>query len=124
MCIRDRIIDILHNRWQSTAEDYFLSIPYDERKNVRFIISDAYKSYMDYPQQFFPNAVSVLDSFHVIKFLTSMINDYINLVMKSYKKKDREALDQSNFETNRDNKTIKAVSYTHLDVYKRQYQDY
>ena len=62
---------------------------------------------MDYPQQFFPNAVSVLDSFHVIKFLTSMINDYINLVMKSYKKKDREALDQSNFETNRDNKTIK-----------------
>ena len=27
--------------------------------------------------------------------------------MKSYKKKDREALDQSNFETNRDNKTIK-----------------
>ena len=28
-------------------------------------------------------------------------------MMKSYKKKDREALDQSNFETNRDNKTIK-----------------
>ena len=27
--------------------------------------------------------------------------------MKSYKKKDREALDQSNFETNRDYKTIK-----------------
>ena len=102
-----QIIDILHNRWQSTAEDYFLSIPYDERKNVKFIISDAYKSYMDYPQQFFPNAVSVLDSFHVIKFLTGRINDYINLVMKSYKKKDREALDQSNFETNRDNKTIK-----------------
>ena len=62
---------------------------------------------MEYPQQFFPNAVSVLDSFHVIKFLTGRINDYINLVMKSYKKKDREALDQSNFETNRDYKTIK-----------------
>lgn len=102
-----QIIDILHNRWKSTAEDYFYSIPFEERKHVRFIISDAYQTYIDYPQNFFPNAVSVLDSFHVIKYLNGLINTYINIVMKSYKQLDKERLDQLNHDINGDNKSIK-----------------
>ena len=42
--ITGEIIDILHNRWQSTADDYFYSIPREERLNVKYLICDAYKS--------------------------------------------------------------------------------
>lgn len=100
------IIDILHNRWHNTFESYFLSIPYEERKHVRYIISDAYKPYLDFPKHFFPNAVSILDSFHVVKYLLGLINNYINSVMKAYKARDLERLEKLNHDTNRDNKTI------------------
>lgn len=105
--ISGQIIDILHNRWQTTAEHYFYSIPYEERKNVKFVISDAYAPYLEYPQHFFPNAVSILDSFHVLKWLTGALNDYIKLVYKRYKKRDKEELDELNYLTNKDNKTRK-----------------
>lgn len=83
--INGEIIDILHNRWENTAERYFLSIPFEQRKKVKYIISDAYKPYMLYPEKYFPNSHSVLDSFHVIKYLNGMINSYVNAVMKKYR---------------------------------------
>ncbi len=43
--VTGEIIDILHNRWKSTANDYFYSIPLEERLNVKYVIYDAYKSY-------------------------------------------------------------------------------
>ena len=57
------IIDIVHNRWHSTLENYFLSIPLKERLNVKGVISDAYKTYLTMPEEYFPNAVTILDSF-------------------------------------------------------------
>lgn len=101
------IVDILHNRWESTAEDYFWKIPLDERKRVKVIISDAYKSYLDYPEKYFPNAVSVLDSFHVSKILIGLLNSYINQVMKRYQERDKKALEAKNHDNNLDFKTIK-----------------
>ena len=105
--ISGEIIDILHNRWENTAERYFFSIPFEQRKKVKYIISDAYKPYMLYPDKYFPEAESVLDSFHVIKFLNGSINTYINTVMKRYREIDRKKLEQKNHDTNSDHKTIK-----------------
>ena len=105
--INGEIIDILHNRWENTVERYFLSIPFEQRKKVKYIISDAYKPYMLYPEKYFPNSHSVLDSFHVIKYLNGMINSYVNAVMKKYKEIDRKRLEQKNHDTNSDHKTIK-----------------
>lgn len=56
-----QIIDIVHNRWHSTLESYFLSIPLKERLNVKGVISDAYKTYLTMPEEFFPNAITILD---------------------------------------------------------------
>ncbi len=105
--VTGEIIDILHNRWESTAQDYFYSIPYEERKNVLVVISDAYKSYLDYPEKFFPNAISILDSFHITKILINSLNTYINQVMKRYQERDKKELEKKNHDSNRDNKTIK-----------------
>ena len=105
--ITGEIVDILHNRWQSTADEYFYSIPREERLNVKYLICDAYKSYMEYPKIYFPNAVVILDSFHVIKHLVSKLNSYIYNVSKKYKERDKKALETKNHDTNRDNKSIK-----------------
>ena len=37
--VSGEIIDIVHNRWRSTIEDYFLSIPLKEMLNVKGVIS-------------------------------------------------------------------------------------
>lgn len=87
-----QIIDIVHNRWHSTLESYFLSIPLKERLNVKGVISDAYKAYLTMPEEFFPNAITILDSFHVVKVIISQMNAYIYKVMKKYKKRDEQRL--------------------------------
>ena len=117
--ITGEVIDILHNRWQSTADDYFYSIPRKERLNVKYIICDAYKSYMEYPSKYFPNAIVILDSFHVIKYIISKLNNYIYNVTKKYKERDKKALEIKNHDTNRDNKSIKqSQEITLLNNYK------
>ena len=102
-----QIVDILHNRWETTAEDYFLKISLKERNKVKAIISDAYTSYMEYPQKYFPNSVSILDSFHVVKYIISLLNGYINTILKKYREKDIEELKKKNHDFNLDNKSIK-----------------
>ena len=101
------IIDIVHNRWHSTLENYFLSIPLKERLNVKGVISDAYKTYLNMPEEYFPNSVTILDSFHVVKVIISQMNTYIYKVMKRYKKRDEQRLKEKNHDTNRDDKSIK-----------------
>ena len=105
--VTGEIVDIVHNRKKDTIQAYLLSIPKEERMNVKTIISDAYRTYMDFVTDFFPNAVSVLDSFHVSKVLISSLNSYINTIMKKYKERDKKALEEKNLQTNQENISIK-----------------
>ena len=82
-----QIIDIVSNRWTSTLEKYFLSIPREERLLVKGIISDAYKPYLESVPAFFPNACSILDSFHVISFLIRKLNDHLNRMIRARREK-------------------------------------
>ncbi len=76
-------------------------------------------SHMQYPTACFPNALVILDSFHVSKFLLFMLNNYISQVCKRYKEKDKKALDIKNNDNNRDNKSIKpSKEITLLTHYK------
>ena len=59
------------------------------------------------PEEYFPNAVTILDSFHVVKVIISQMNTYIYKVMKRYKKRDEQRLKEKNHDTNRDDKSIK-----------------
>lgn len=107
------IIDIVHNRWHSTLENYFLSIPLKERLNVKGVISDAYKTYLNMPEEYFPNSVTILDSFHVVKVIISQMNTYIYKVMKRYKKRDEQRLKEKNHDTNRDEINYSTKRYYH-----------
>lgn len=83
-------IDLLRSRRAKVTEPYFASIPVAERKQVKYLISDMYNPYISYVEKYFPNAVPVVDSFHVIQWIVRMIDNYIRLLLKKFRQRDRE----------------------------------
>lgn len=83
-------IDLLSSRRTNSTEPYFMNIPLAERARVKYIISDMYNPYIQWVGRYFPNAVSVVDSFHVIQWITHKIDMYIRNLIKSFKKRDKE----------------------------------
>lgn len=83
-------IDLLESRRSDITEPYFTNIPIEERRQVKYLISDMYKPYFQLVSKYFPNAVSVVDSFHVIQWINFKIDQYIRALVKDFKKRDRE----------------------------------
>ena len=113
-----QLIDMLPNRYEKTAQSYFLNIPLEERKTVKYLICDMYKPYINYVKRFFPNCIAIVDSFHVIQLILSKIRQYIRQVLKRYQERDRKALEQKNYKTNSNHKTIRESREV---VYLRRY---
>ncbi len=83
-------IDLLPSRRSRDTESYFVAIPTDERNQVKYLISDMYAPYFSLVTKYFPNAVSVVDSFHVAQWINRMLENYIRQLIKRYKARDRE----------------------------------
>jgi transposase len=87
-------IDLLRSRRTNVTEPYFTSIPREERCAVKYLISDMYNQYIDYVDKYFPNAVPVVDSFHVIQWIVHKIDLHIRQLLKKYKQRDKEREDR------------------------------
>lgn len=83
-------IDLLRSRRVNVTEPYFVSLPTAEKNSVKYLISDMYNQYISYVDKYFPNAVSVIDSFHVIQWIIRMIDNYIRQLLKKYRQRNRE----------------------------------
>ena len=83
-------IDLVANRRQEITEPYFASIPKSERFRVKYLISDMYRPYIGYVDKYFPNAVSIVDSFHVVKMINDKILSYIRRLQNKYKHMDEQ----------------------------------
>lgn len=94
-------IDLLRSRRINVTEPYFASIPPEERNAVKYLISDMYNQYIAYVDKFFPNAVPVVDSFHVIQWITRLIDNYIRQLLKKFRQRDREKAEQLSLELQR-----------------------
>ena len=68
------VIDVLENRQMPYLDRYFSSLSYKERNNVKVFISDMYDGYLSIRNKYFPNAMFVVDLFHVVKLLTTAVN--------------------------------------------------
>lgn len=84
-------IDILRSRRDVITRPYFYSIPLEERQGVKYLLSDMYNPYLSFVEKYFPNAVSVIDSFHVIQWITNSIHNYIREQERYFKKRDKES---------------------------------
>lgn len=94
-------VDLLRSRRTNVTEPYFVSIPANERSQVKYLISDMYNPYIAYVEKYFPNAVPVVDSFHVIQWITRSIDSYIRQLLKKYRQRDREYQDELSLEQQR-----------------------
>lgn len=83
-------IDLVADRKKETTEPYFHSIPLKERAKVKYLITDMYKPFENYIYNYFPNAVHIIDSFHVIQLINKHILGYIRRKEKEIDEKDRE----------------------------------
>ena len=83
-------IDLLRSRRNDVTEPYFSGIPIEERLAVKYLISDMYKPYIAYVEKYFPNAIPVVDSFHVIQWITRLIDNHIRQLIKKYRQRDHE----------------------------------
>lgn len=94
-------IDLLRSRRSAVTEPYFVSIPVEERNAVKYLISDMYNPYISYVEKYFPNAVPVVDSFHVIQWITRSIDNYIRQLLKKFRQRDREYQEKLSYEQQR-----------------------
>lgn len=83
-------IDILRSRRSKVTEPYFVSIPIEERNRVKYLLSDMYNPYVAFVDKYFPNAVSVIDAFHVVQWIVHAIDMYIRQLERGFRKRDRE----------------------------------
>lgn len=83
-------IDLLRSRRTNVTEPYFAALPMEERAAVKYLISDMYNQYITYVDKYFPNAVPVVDSFHVIQWIIRKVDNYIRQLLKKYRQQDRE----------------------------------
>jgi transposase len=79
-------IDLLRSRRTNVTEPYFTTIPIEERLEVKYLISDMYNQYIAYVEKYFPNAIPVVDSFHVIQWIVRLIDNYIRVLIKKSNK--------------------------------------
>lgn len=100
--ITGELIDLLPERRDRITEPYFVNIPADERRNVKYLITDMYMPYINYVQKYFPNAVSVVDSFHVVKWIYNEINNYLRKLLRKYKERDEERRKAESIRQNRE----------------------
>lgn len=84
------IVDILPNRWETTTNHYFLSIPIEERRRVKYLVCDMYNPYINYTKRYFPNSITIIDSFHIISWLNHKIIIYLNALKKKFQDRDRK----------------------------------
>lgn len=83
-------IDLLQSRRSNITEPYFANIPTEERYSVKYLISDMYNPYIKFVDKYFPNAVPVVDAFHVIQWILNELDKYMRELLRKYRKRDDE----------------------------------
>lgn len=61
------ILDILPKRYDSYLSEYFLRFPREERKKVKFFVSDMWKPYAEACSVWFSSATFIVDKYHWIR---------------------------------------------------------
>lgn len=104
--------DMLPGRRKELTEPYFLAIPLGERKKVRYLISDMYSPYISYVDKYFPNAVSAVDSFHVVAYINRQLLSHIREITRKIDAHDRKVHEQ------REQDFHRRLSFSHSREYK------
>ncbi|MGX6969348.1 ISL3 family transposase [Vagococcus bubulae] len=70
------LVDILPSRKLDKLTVYFNRTPLEERKKVKFLVTDMNAAYFQLTKKVFPTAGVIIDRFHVIKHLNTAFNEF------------------------------------------------
>lgn len=87
-------IDLVSSRRKEFTLPYFSKIPRGERIRVKYLITDMYEPYRKYIDDYFPNAVHVVDAFHVISLINRAFESYLLSVQRRIKASDERRHDK------------------------------
>lgn len=88
-----RVMDILPSRKQAVIAGYLLK--YRERSNVKYIVMDMNKAYLETMKQLFPKAAVVIDKFHVARYCTWAFENVRKRIQKKLPGYDRKYFKRS-----------------------------
>lgn len=81
-------IDMLPSRRQEITEPYFANISIKQRTRVKYLVTDMYRPYHSFVDSYFPNAILVIDSFHVVKMINWHLHKYLLRLIRKYRDLD------------------------------------
>ncbi len=81
-----KVVDVLEDRRLNILESYFYNIPWDERKNVKYIVTDMYEAYRTIKKKCFPNATHIIDTFHFLRYVEDAFNDVRIRIQGTFKR--------------------------------------
>lgn len=110
-------IDIIECRYKTHLLDYFNKFSLQERKKVKYVVTDLWKTYKDLANTYFPNAKVVADKFHFIRYATEAVDsirkqvqDKLPKAERKYFKHSRKLL-LSKYENLKDDKQKEELNY-------------
>ena len=110
-------IDIIECRYKTHLLDYFNKFSLQERKKVKYVVTDLWKTYKDLTNIYFPNAKVVADKFHFVRYSTEAVDsvrkqvqDKLPRTERKYFKHSRKLL-LSRYDKLKDDKQKEELNY-------------
>ena len=110
-------IDIIECRYKTHLLDYFNKFSLQERKRVKYVVTDLWKTYKDLANTYFPNAKVVADKFHYVRYsievidsIRKQVQDKLPRSERKYFKHSRKLL-LSKYENLKDDKQKEELNY-------------
>ena len=86
--IHKKVLDVLPSRKKERLIQYFTHT--ENRRSVKYIISDMYEPYLLVQQIMFPNAKYVVDKFHYIRYIMEALDKIRIKLQKQYGERSKE----------------------------------
>lgn len=115
-----KLIDILPSRRKSDLIDYFLAIPLEERKRVKYASFDMWVTYRTVSQLMFPNCKMIVDKFHVLQDFTRRATKIRVRIMNQHKKV-KDSLEQEAKALKEVNQVLPPEKQEELVIAKKNY---
>lgn len=110
-----KIVDVLPSRRKYNLLNYFMLIPLEERKKVKYVSFDMWETYRIVVKHVFPDACCITDHFHVIQELTRRVDRVRIRVQNRFRKTINTLKPKKN------NKTITSEELIELEEASRYY---
>lgn len=78
-----QIIDIIESRKWDYLRDYFSKLSLYDRCKVKYFVSDMNETYRSLKKAFFPDAVHIVDHFHIMKLFNNAIQKIRTKIMRN-----------------------------------------